>query len=261
MHFPYIVKSLSFLDEEHLLFLAPSVPSSECLKSLTIVRCSERAHNVRCSFLLPEREEYAAIRSLSIHRDPVPTWELPPHANPPFRFCHSDRIIVVELMVSSPDGPWTRPQIFHNVRLIVPNWVLRSHINRYRNVERDVQIPWSEWGPTGCRILPCEPFPLPCSTYGTKYITRSSNGFLEILEFNRFAVRRFETFGSWEEGVVCELVKDSADVPPRIFVEPVSGSLPYLKYTTQLPIREALDIALNEDNITVILGVSSCLLL
>ncbi len=258
MPFTMDVWSLSFLDENHVLLLTAPLPTGPL--SFNIVDCSEEAHDPYYTFLLPQFAHNVDVRALSVYSDTSPTWKSPPHATPPFRISHTDRLIVIEITLLFRGGEIRICNVgWIEVRFVIPSWVLRSHIDKHRNAKEGVEIPWDEWGPTGCRVIDYVWDKTPCSSYGTSYASKSDDGVLEMFDFNRFAGRRLDTLGSWEEGVECELVKGTTESHHMLFVDPVFSSLPYIKYKTQLQVPEETN--LSEDSVLLVSRqpVSDCL--
>lgn len=241
--------SFAFLGDHHVL----RVMSQGSSLTLEAIDCSlSDMHNVIFKMFAPAPVHIVEYSDLVLNCDPVPSWTHPRYCNPPFFINSSDRILALEAHIAST----LNVSVDLDTRIFIPTWVLLNYVHQYRGHESldDVVIPWESWGPENTRIL-TGPFRRGCSTNGTNYAS-SADGFGELCEFNRFAVRRFLQAPFYDDDVKCEVVTEPSVVESDLFEGPVVTSLPYLKFTTQLPVSDDEVLVLTEDVAAVVAPVS-----
>lgn len=242
------MKSLMFMDDRFAILVTLPEMGWELI-ALTIIDCQEGSQMPNINLCLPQFSSEVYISTMQLEGDPDPTQRLrlPAHANPPFLTSHADPVLGIQLLAyGAEEGDDAADGRELEVHFIIPVWVIRSQLAKHQdsNSRTDITIGWNQWGPLGCRIF--EHFNV-LSSYGTRYGKRGRDGFLHILDFNRFAVRKFKTLGSWEEGVKCRLVEDES-VASSTFTQPCGTLLPYLEYTTQLNVCDANFFIAGEDS-------------
>ncbi len=235
--------SFVFLDDRHVLQAVVQGSSTH----LRIQSCARVPQEPDLIFGLPTLHSTPGIgvSNVVLNCDPVPSLRPPLDSKPPFFSNASDRIVVLEAFYYLDDFDL-------QLRFFIPTWALLSFLDERKVSQTPTShIPWDAWGPTNTRVIP-GPFLPACSTYGTSYAS-SSDGFGEIYDFNRFAVRRFMQAPFYEDDVRCEVITESTIIDsPTIFPEPITTSASFLKFKTYLPVDPGSILVLGGDVVVVV---------
>ena len=195
-----------------------------------------------CVFMYPTLAHNVRLYSMRLHAKPEPDWS---PSQVPFSLSRNDRLLVVALDVVR-QGAILSHSISH-----IPSSTLFSAMNTIAPGDSRRVFPWSDWGPSGSRLL-CEGANLPpsrdvfgmsaasmlvISTYGSNLITYA----IELYDFNPLAYRRALLSSNEGQdlgrGAGSGYAKDMLVMTPTtftpcmegFFAEDVTTYLPYLR--------------------------------
>ncbi|KDQ63441.1 hypothetical protein JAAARDRAFT_378522 [Jaapia argillacea MUCL 33604] len=169
-------------------------------------------------FSCPAMSRHSFLLEIVIRSDPPPNWRPPPDVGVPFYTnCNSplhaseedrdlnvegDRVFTITLLTT--EGVAVLPFI-----LFVPARTFLTYIHRFAHPNPSFRIPWSDWGPSGTRMIPGLSHSLTwtCYTYGCKVALPYERGsalyyeMVKVYDFNQHAIRRgVGEMEKWLEG-------------------------------------------------------------
>ncbi|KAI0325496.1 hypothetical protein GY45DRAFT_1374683 [Cubamyces sp. BRFM 1775] len=143
-----------------------------------------------CAFHYPPLNDNFATVSMSVRSDPAPNWTPSPELKVPFHVARQDRLFVITF--------WVVEGNMHIIPFIslVPSWTFLDCIRSLAPGETGRVFEWSEWGPSGSRLIPAPPTHTSvwvCYVYGMTFamsLRQGSQRVIVTLDFNRLAISR-----------------------------------------------------------------------
>jgi len=192
-----------------------------------------------CAFWYPACYPWVHPLSFLIRSDPSTNWSPPPSLQVPFSIGPGPRLYIVTIWVMQ--GEEISP-----IDLFVLSSTLSDHIDSLGEGETRHDFEWSDWGPTGTRMIAQAPHAhvWVCYIFGTKFSavitnpreTRNRNPrTLEVWDFNQLGIRRDKDREGLESEDVQWHVGDTSILSSGVFVGEVRTTLPYRVIRRTLP--------------------------
>ncbi|CAL1703568.1 unnamed protein product [Somion occarium] len=245
--------SFAFLDGRHIAVAHGdrTIPQGELVAALTIIDISSRIREDqrvarKVTLYFPSFKSGWSLENIEVACDPAPCYSASPMFNPPFQVARLERIVSVKLF--SVDPQWESEDA---QQVLVPAHTLISLVRSGESTSNG-GVPWHEWGPRKTRMLRAAALPNLAwcyPVYGTKCVGREQ-GKVVIYDFNQLAVRF--AAGSPPDSQSGEIILHSDTEEPEMFAGTITTSLPYRKFTSEVPIKRDDSVMINEDSIVVV---------
>ncbi|EPQ60476.1 hypothetical protein GLOTRDRAFT_135147 [Gloeophyllum trabeum ATCC 11539] len=255
----------AFLSRCHVIVSLDTMPT----QSLSVYNFVDREHGAvtvedethTFKFMFPPYRSPLAPVDIIVRCDPCPDWTAP--SDVPFYVAPDNRTYVVTLVYDVQFGTVGVYSLFIPAstflsRLPPPQGSYAASVS-----ERQRDFAWTDWGPTGCRMLSSLRLSLSwvCWVYGSKFVSWDmgvSRGTLlrpKIYDFNLRGLRRSES--SAENNEYEHMIGQADGDPLALFTESMITSYPYRMKSTSLNVpgwtpTDTNSVMLSEDSIILV---------